>query len=91
MSDQAPGTHDPDTAMVNAVEVASSEPSQITGLYARLDKLETWAWGKPTVNTYYCTFCGKSQHEVRKLVAGPKVFICNECVGLCSEICTVPA
>jgi ATP-dependent Clp protease ATP-binding subunit ClpX len=34
----------------------------------------------------YCSFCGKSQHEVRKLVAGPSVFICNECVELCNEI-----
>ncbi|HEX6143932.1 MAG TPA: ClpX C4-type zinc finger protein, partial [Geminicoccaceae bacterium] len=36
--------------------------------------------------TLYCSFCGKSQHEVRKLIAGPNVFICNECVELCSEI-----
>ena len=34
----------------------------------------------------YCSFCGKSQHEVRKLVAGPSVFICDECVDLCNEI-----
>src|SRR5262249_5062503 len=34
----------------------------------------------------YCSFCGKSQHEVRKLIAGPAVFICDECVGLCSGI-----
>ena len=34
----------------------------------------------------YCSFCGKSQHEVRKLVAGPAVFICDECVGLCTDI-----
>ncbi|MCB1833537.1 MAG: hypothetical protein KDH19_08875, partial [Geminicoccaceae bacterium] len=31
-------------------------------------------------NTLYCSFCGKSQHEVRKLIAGPTVFICDECV-----------
>jgi ATP-dependent Clp protease ATP-binding subunit ClpX len=36
--------------------------------------------------TLYCSFCGKSQHEVKKLVAGPAVFICDECIGLCSEI-----
>jgi len=36
--------------------------------------------------TCYCSFCGKSQHEVPKLIAGPSVFICNECVDLCSEI-----
>jgi ATP-dependent protease Clp ATPase subunit len=34
----------------------------------------------------YCSFCGKSQHKVRSLIAGPKVFICNECVALCNEI-----
>ncbi len=37
-------------------------------------------------NTLYCSFCGKSQHEVRKLIAGPTVFICDECVDLCTEI-----
>jgi ATP-dependent Clp protease ATP-binding subunit ClpX len=36
--------------------------------------------------TLYCSFCGKSQREVKKLVAGPAVFICDECIGLCSEI-----
>ena len=43
---------------------------------------------KPTdaKNTLYCSFCGKSQHEVRKLIAGPNVFICNECVELCADI-----
>jgi ATP-dependent Clp protease ATP-binding subunit ClpX len=37
-------------------------------------------------NTLYCSFCGKSQHEVRKLIAGPTVFICDECVELCTDI-----
>lgn len=37
-------------------------------------------------NTLYCNFCGKSQHEVKKLVAGPTVFICDECIALCHEI-----
>ncbi|MCB1737643.1 MAG: ATP-dependent Clp protease ATP-binding subunit ClpX, partial [Gammaproteobacteria bacterium] len=36
----------------------------------------------------YCSFCGKSQHEVRKLIAGPSVYICDECVDLCNEIIT---
>ena len=36
--------------------------------------------------TLYCTFCGKSQHEVKKLIAGPSVFICDECIDLCNEI-----
>jgi ATP-dependent Clp protease ATP-binding subunit ClpX len=39
-----------------------------------------------TKNTLYCSFCGKSQHEVRKLIAGPTVFICDECVELCNDI-----
>jgi len=34
----------------------------------------------------YCSFCGKSQHEVKKLIAGPSVFICDECVDLCNDI-----
>ncbi|MFN7611502.1 MAG: ClpX C4-type zinc finger protein, partial [bacterium] len=37
-------------------------------------------------NTLYCSFCGKSQHEVRKLIAGPSVYICDECVELCNDI-----
>jgi hypothetical protein len=37
-------------------------------------------------NTLYCSFCGKSQHEVTNMIAGPTVFICNECVALCTEL-----
>ena len=37
-------------------------------------------------NILYCSFCGKSQNEVRKLIAGPSVFICDECVDLCNDI-----
>src|SRR5262245_18420651 len=37
-------------------------------------------------NTLYCSFCGKSQHDERKLIAGPTVFICDECVELCMDI-----
>ena len=42
--------------------------------------------GDNTKNTLYCSFCGKSQHEVKKLIAGPTVFICDECVELCMDI-----
>jgi Cdc6-like AAA superfamily ATPase len=42
--------------------------------------------GGETKNTLHCTFCGKSQHEVRKLIAGPTVFICDECIELCMDI-----
>jgi len=44
------------------------------------------ASGSESKNTLYCSFCGKSQHEVRKLIAGPTVFICDECVELCMDI-----
>ena len=44
--------------------------------------------GKPkiTTDTLFCSFCGKSQHDVKKLIAGPAVFICGECVALCTRI-----
>ena len=42
--------------------------------------------GGETKDNLYCSFCGKSQHEVRKLIAGPTVFICDECVELCMDI-----
>ena len=42
--------------------------------------------GTDSKNTLYCSFCGKSQHEVRKLIAGPTVFICDECVEVCNDI-----
>ena len=41
---------------------------------------------KSNKNILYCSFCGKSQHEVKKLIAGPTVFICDECVELCMDI-----
>ena len=44
------------------------------------------ATGSESKSTLYCSFCGKSQHEVRKLIAGPTVFICDECVELCMDI-----
>jgi ATP-dependent Clp protease ATP-binding subunit ClpX len=40
----------------------------------------------PGEKTLYCSFCGKSQHEVKKLIAGPSVFVCDECIELCNEI-----
>ncbi|MFN3827270.1 MAG: ATP-dependent Clp protease ATP-binding subunit ClpX [Micavibrio sp.] len=48
--------------------------------------MSTKSGSSETKNTLYCSFCGKSQHEVRKLIAGPNVFICNECVELCMDI-----
>jgi ATP-dependent Clp protease ATP-binding subunit ClpX len=52
------------------------------GLEERMSKVS----GTDSKNTLYCSFCGKSQHEVRKLIAGPTVFICDECVELCMDI-----
>ena len=48
------------------------------------DKIETK--NEDGERLLYCSFCGKSQHEVRKLIAGPSVFICDECVALCNDI-----
>jgi len=42
--------------------------------------------GKSTDKTLYCSFCGKSQHVVKKLIAGPSVYICDECVELCNDV-----
>jgi ATP-dependent Clp protease ATP-binding subunit ClpX len=42
--------------------------------------------GNSSEKTLYCSFCGKSQHEVKKLIAGPSVFICDECIDLCNDI-----
>jgi len=42
--------------------------------------------GTSTEKVLYCSFCGKSQHEVKKLIAGPSVFICDECIELCNDI-----
>ena len=47
---------------------------------------ETSGKGEDNGKLLYCSFCGKSQHEVRKLIAGPSVFICDECVDLCNDI-----
>src|ERR671910_2943630 len=56
-------------------------------LCSRLEmQIMSKAGGNDSKNTLYCSFCGKSQHEVRKLIAGPTVFICDECVELCMDI-----
>jgi ATP-dependent Clp protease ATP-binding subunit ClpX len=51
-----------------------------------MSKSTTGGASSDSKNTLYCSFCGKSQHEVRKLIAGPTVFICDECVELCMDI-----
>jgi ATP-dependent Clp protease ATP-binding subunit ClpX len=50
-----------------------------------------WSRRKGLHPTLYCSFCGKSQHDVAKLIAGPSVFICDACVGLCNQIIGQPA
>jgi uncharacterized protein YecT (DUF1311 family) len=65
-------------------------------LSAKIDAAQPHKHGQPTPSsskvdsapqtTLYCSFCGKSQHEVHKLIAGPTVFICDECVSLCDDI-----
>ena len=47
---------------------------------------DTTGKGDDSGKLLYCSFCGKSQHEVKKLIAGPSVFICDECVELCNDI-----
>jgi ATP-dependent Clp protease ATP-binding subunit ClpX len=47
---------------------------------------ETRSKGEDSGKLLYCSFCGKSQHEVRKLIAGPSVYVCDECVELCNDI-----
>ena len=42
--------------------------------------------GSSNEKNLYCSFCGKSQHEVKKLVSGPSVFICDECIAQCNDI-----
>jgi ClpX C4-type zinc finger protein len=71
----------------------SSRLHNATGIDKDLAEWSIKAWaealglGFPSkTRTLYCSFCGKSQHEVRKLIAGPAVFICDECVELCNDI-----
>jgi len=60
--------------------VAAKLPNKAAGV-RRMSKTED-----ENKATLFCSFCGKSQHEVRKLIAGPTVFICDECVELCMDI-----
>ena len=62
------------------------KPSQRSGRCLLMETRMGKITGSDTKNTLYCSFCGKSQHEVRKLIAGPTVFICDECVELCKDI-----
>src|SRR6476659_8238641 len=56
------------------------------GIERRTERRMSKVGTSDSKNTLYCSFCGKSQHEVRKLIAGPTVFICDECVELCMDI-----
>jgi len=66
------------SAKIDTAEPAASDESTLSVAYSRPPA--------PPPRTLYCSFCGKSQHEVRKLIAGPTVFICDECVALCTHI-----
>jgi ATP-dependent Clp protease ATP-binding subunit ClpX len=77
------GAHTCEAARRNNGDRTTSGRRRITiGLEERMSKVS----GTDSKNTLYCSFCGKSQHEVRKLIAGPTVFICDECVELCMDI-----
>ncbi len=63
---------------------------QVLAAKIEADQLATTPFGPGSPSSassvLHCSFCGKSQHEVTKLIAGPTVFICDECVGLCTDI-----
>jgi hypothetical protein len=81
-----------------AVEITHSESLELIAhafgyanwniLSAKIEVADPGA-GQPAPKTLYCTFCGKSQHEVKKLIAGPTVYICDACVELCMDIIRV--
>jgi hypothetical protein len=64
---------------VLSAKINAAQPS-------RAEDVALLAASRPQPATLYCSFCGKSQHDVRTLIAGPEVFICDECVGLCDDI-----
>lgn len=63
---------------------------QVLAARIEADRLATHPGGPPpepaATSTIYCSFCGKSQHDVARMIAGPSVFICDECIGLCDDI-----
>lgn len=82
-----------DALRMKAVETTHSECLELIAKVLGYDnwnvlaaKIEEAERRNPSDTTLYCSFCGKSQHEVRKLIAGPTVFICDECVSLCDDI-----
>jgi hypothetical protein len=87
-----------DALKAKTIEIAHSESLELIAntfgyanwniLAAKIEAAERQTAGqKPTKpKALYCSFCGKSQHEVRKLIAGPTIFICDECVELCVNI-----
>jgi len=90
-----------DALKTKTIEITHSEALELTAkafgydnwniLSAKIDAAQppsgtTVGQGPAPQRVLYCSFCGKSQHDVSKLVAGPAVFICDECVDLCSDI-----
>jgi hypothetical protein len=77
----------PDSQEYPDREKAMSEPKdKRTRVEIKARRKLERATGRRLPTTLHCSFCGKPQHEVEKLIAGPFVFICNECVGMCVEI-----
>ena len=73
-------------AIANPEEKVSQSGEQLRGLTSRRSSEMSKGGVSDSKNTLYCSFCSKSQHEVRKLIAGPTVFVCDECVELCMDI-----
>jgi hypothetical protein len=71
-----------------SAKIEAAEPSASVKPLARDERSPSIAARNEPAppKTLYCSFCGKSQHEVRKLIAGPTVFICDECVALCTDV-----
>jgi hypothetical protein len=69
------------SAKIDAAKPAASDERQLSVAAQN---------NSPPPQTLYCSFCGKSQHKVRKLIKGPTSFICDECVDLCTEIVEEP-
>jgi hypothetical protein len=67
---------------VLSAKVEAAEPRTLTDIA----RSRAGAPPPPPPKILYCSFCGKSQHDVRKLIAGPRVYICDECVDLCTDI-----
>lgn len=83
ITEDDPGEADSDSATVFQRD-ALTQLAREAGFDSGKKLIETGP--SPDAKIAYCSFCGKSQNEVKKLIAGPKVYVCNECIGLCNDI-----